>query len=419
MKIVSWEEVKKMLPKRNTHQDLIDAIDAICKPLKKSEKDYFYLAEFEFGEYLINKGKIAFTNPTIKSVYTNLTEIKTKDDLFYTDDPLGFIVKGNLEVFVKNRCGTEDYFVPITLINEGELFGTFGTLDKFAEIKKQPLQRDWFVVSGNLATLYTATGLHTNAGGKELLPETIEALFDGKILSPTKWISFINHYKDKNWTVQVIYFPKHIIDLILKSHSELMFKIGWKQAFPLRTVLLSDNEIANVIDKIKSQNLNYNRIFLLNTYSFILKAINGELNAFTPLLDKEHFINNAIANFKTKNKTQEAKLSFLPFIYNEIPKNGFGLLFLFALPVLNEYSVDSLASLMKDLKKINDKVSNSKYKIYEYIEAFNNQRSKTDANVKHHNVLKKDYLAKIFNLPDNTITLTSKEFSNIILIKRK
>ncbi len=419
LNVVSWEKVKEMLPNENIHQELIDALDSVCSTLKKSQMDYFYLAEFEFGEYLISKGKLAFENVYINSA-NNKTTYNFKKDTEYTEDPLGLILEGNLEVFVDNYCNLNRYYVPITIIENGELFGTFGTLDYENNIKIGKKQRDWFVVCGNLATLYVASGLHTNIGGKEALNENIIKFFEqedvNKKVDPSKWKRFINQYKDTKLNCKVLYFPKHIVDLLLKQNSSIIYKIGWKQAFPLRTVLFNDNEVANAIDKIRSESLKNNRIFLLNTYSFILKAVNGELPAFVPIKENINILENAIKNFSSQNP--KVKPTFNQFLYRTVPKNEIGLLFLYCLPILNNYKISSLNDLLSDIKKINDEVKSNEYKVWEFIEGYNNTRAK-DSLVKHFDKLKTEYLSKYFDTDKSKIVLTSNEFSNIILIKRK
>lgn len=414
LEIVSWQSVKEHLPDNSVHTDFITALENVCEELKAEQKDYFYLAEFEFGEKLINKGSINIKTPSIKPNYSDIKKINFNDDMNYSSDPLGLVLDGYLEIYVENKCDKKKIRVPLAMINRGELFGTFGTLDLYSGITDKLEERDWFVASGNLASLCVATSLHNSEN--DYLDGSLREDFLNEEIVIDKWINFINFYKNTNWTVKVVYIPKHIINAIEKKCIQSLFKIGWQQSYPLRNVLLANNTITNTIARITTK-LNHDKLFLNDLYNFILKAISGQLNCFIPIVNENHFIQNAIDNFYTSNSINKNTISFLAFQYKQIPEKGFGILPLFQLPVLNEYRIESLTKLFEDLHKIDALVSDTKYKIMRHIEGFNNLRSQTKY-IKHHQLLKDNYLSKAFKIESHKISLTSKEFSNIILIKR-
>ena len=159
LQIKSWAEVSEMLPKEAQETEFVVAVNKIAEDLAGTNKDYVYYTEFEFGKKLIDKGKIDLSQFTIDRNKYDITTTNFKTDLDYSVDPLGIVIEGFIEAFVETICNTQKFRVPIKTIPSGEVFGTFGTLDNYCGITNKYGEREWFVASGNVSSLWVCLTL--------------------------------------------------------------------------------------------------------------------------------------------------------------------------------------------------------------------------------------------------------------------
>lgn len=335
------------------------------------------------------------------------------------------VLSNYIEVYLENRHHTSNYRVPLNIIKEGELFGLFGTLDLFSKIGQTKVnQRDWFAGAGNISSLLVASPFHIS-GEKEALDDSIKSFFNKEII-PEKWEKFINFYRDEKWVVDIVYFPHRIIDLIQNKGSDILYFEGWKQSYHLRNAILFDPSITNNIRLIGTELLHHDRIFLNAIYNYIYNVIYNNAPAFIPLEENEHFFFKAFENFKAKSCFNTDSILVHPFKFGVIEEGKFGILPVFMLPIIYNYKIESLNKLLNDLKKINKKVED-KFKIFDFIEGYgptgggaSKQQDKKDKNeflIKEPKEFKEKYKVKLDGL--EKMNTTSKEFSNIIVIKDK
>lgn len=432
LQIKPWKEVFNMLSEDDKVSKFVETMNIIANELKKDKKNYVYYTEFEFGKILIDNGKINLGQFEYDKNDFNVFQSTINDDLNYSPDPLGIIVDGFVEIFVENKCHDSKYRVPLNKINKGEVFGTFGTLDYFFDIEKKHIERDWFVASGNVASLWVATSLH-NSNEKALLENNLRPKFNRDSIHIDKWVDFINTYKDDSWKVKVVYFPFHIIKILQEKYSSILFETGWKQSYPLRHVLLSDNTINNIIATEITEILSHDKIFITNLYVYLLSVVNSESKCYIPLIDNKHYFYKVLDNFKNRCSSQ-VNFHFLPFHLGLISDSEYAILPVRLIPILFNYKIYSLNELLNDLKLV-DYYMPDKYKIMNYIEGFGNDGNKTELKDENGNkkkkkspieilvqkpaILKSKYLTHTFSIPSDEINLTAKEFSNILLIKRR
>ena len=108
-------------------------------------------------------------------------------------------------------------------------------------------------------------------------------------------------------------------------------------------------------------------------------------------------------------------------------KNDWGLLSIYHLPILLNYEINSLNKLLSDLISLSGKIQSdtsnphrADYVLPELI-AYGNTGGKNGSKVKVEKPqkLKAEFLSVKLKIDGKLINLTSKEFSNLILIKGK
>lgn len=463
--VLSWETALKLFPKKNPNEEFSKLITEICNQnqLKKSKKNYVYHTQFEFGEKLIDKGTISLDQfSVVHDTHFKKTNANLKEDLDYSEDPLGMVLKNHIEIYSENRSigskSADVYTVPLNIISEGELFGVFGALDHliFCSDKKtkknihsKKASRDWYAIAGNIC--FKIAFPFENDTDSDFIDET----FRNKFLESQDKLEFVGEHKiafvrehiysvdkadtenqndKKSWKVDIIYFPKHFFELkdqkLKKDLENSLLKVGWIQSSPLRYALFENKVISDILYRPTTRNLKHNKHFLNILYDYINKAGVGKVFVLKPLLT-EHILNEALSNFKEKYKDYFAKSRHfepLIFMYGKIEsKSDWGLLSIYHLPILLNYEIDSLNKLLSDLVSLNNKIqSDSKnqhkadYKLPELI-AYGNTGGKKGSKVKVEKPekLKTEFLSIKFKIEAKKINLTSKEFSNLILIKGK
>lgn len=461
--VLSWEDALERFPEENPNKELCDLITQICKQLKRSKQNYVYYTQFEFGEKLIDRGTISLDQfSVIYDSHFKKTTANLKEDLNYSEDPLGIVLKNHIEIYSENRSigskSADVYTVPLNIIGQGGLFGVFGALDHLIfcpekKVKKnlnsKKVSRDWYAIAGNIC--FKIAFPFENDTDSDFIDDG----FRNKFLETQDKLQFIgehkisfvrehiystektdqeNQHEQQPWKVDIIYFPKHFFELedqkLKKELENCLLKVGWIQSSPLRYALFENKVISDMLYLPTTRNLKHNKHFLNILYDYINKAGMGKAYVLKPL-QSEHILNEALSNFKKKYSTYfEKARHFEPliFVYGIIEnKNDWGLLSIYHLPILLNYEIDSLNKLFGDLVSLNKKIqSGSKnqhkedYILPEMI-AYGNTGGKIFGKVKVEKPeqLKIEFLSPKLKIDVKKINLTSKEFSNLILIKSK
>lgn len=451
--VLSWNSALKLFPKTNPNQEFCNLITKICQKLKTSNKNYVYHTQFEFGEKLIDRGAISLDQFSVTyDAQFKRTDANFKEDLNYSGDPLGVVLKNHIEIYSENRSISSKgdvYTVPLNIISEGELFGVFGALDHlifFSESNSnkpnsKKISRDWYAIAGNIC--FNIAFPFDNNTDSDFIDETLRNKFlalENRHFTGEHKIAFVREHiystkEDKGkWKVDVIYFPKHffeIKDKVLRKELEnILLKAGWVQSSPLRYALFENKVIADILYRTTTRNLKHNKHFLNILYDYINKAGVGKAVVLKPLL-KDHILKEALANFKKQYPDYFSKAKHfepLIFVYGKIEnKNDWGLLSIYHLPILLNYEINSLNKLLSDLISLSGKIQSdtgnphrADYILPELI-AYGNTGGKIGSKVKVEKPekLKAEYLSVKLKIDGKLINLTSKEFSNLILIKGK
>ena len=91
VQVKSWDDASLNLVRENN--SILNIIDSIAKQLKKSNRDYVYVADFEYGEKVITKGHARITEISDDKVSKNGYNSNISIDLGYSKDPFSPCVK--------------------------------------------------------------------------------------------------------------------------------------------------------------------------------------------------------------------------------------------------------------------------------------------------------------------------------------
>jgi hypothetical protein len=429
LRVLKWNEVKLILSQNKINNELILLFDLICKKLKKSSKDYFYLAEYKLGDKIIDNGTRTFENAEITNQYENFSEFDFKNDVLYSNDPLGLVIDNSLDVFLYNerkyhKGSYQKYRVPLGTIYSGSFFGTFGTLDSIFEIPTTFEHRDWNVVAGNISNLWVATDLHQKKSN-DLLPSYLKIYFkDTDTQSEDKWLNFINEYYNEQKNLLCIYFTKTFVNELLNCGSNLLFKTAWDQSYNLRITQLKDNTISNLIIE-SNTTFKHNIVFLIEMYTYLYELINGQSSCLTIFNNSNHILNSSFYCFneiiKSNSKSEKEKVEFVTFQFSKIENSGFGIVPIKNIPILNKYHINGLDPLIEDIIAIDaciKRAKKEKYCIKQFILGCSEKNQTENKEIITHEKFRTDYLNPL-NLGVQKVNLNSSDFSSFLIVKKK
>lgn len=438
--VISWDDAMKMLPTPNPNKEFCDLVSKVCEVLKTDKKDYVYHIQLEFGEKFIDKGaRCLFEDNgfTFENKITGVTKNKHdfKNDLDYTLDPLGMVIKNHIEVYSENEISKSGssinkYRVHLNSIKEGELFGLFGTLDYFNNDKKNNNQ-DWYAMVGNSCfeilfpfqndTVYTEITKITNPNSS-FLNKQIATTVDNKI---NFFKSYVN-ICDKNWRTDIVYFPKHFIEANNSEFKIKLFEIGWAQSKSSRNFLFENKALSDIIDEVGGKTTLKNNKHLLNfLLDYIIKASTGDAYVLKPLKDDKHILNVALDKFKQDISAYLSKSkNHTPVIlhYDTIAiKNDWGCLAIDSLPILLNYPQINPNGLEEDLNNINKKNSKSLSlpDFYTTADKFTPTSENNNADRYKGRTTLENGIKTALSLDSGKIALTTKWLSNFIVINDK
>jgi len=429
--VLSWDQAEAKFPKNHSNQGIFDGLNQINSSLT-AEEQFVYHAKYEFGEKIIHKGRLHLDDYEVAANKYRRSIDDFKKDVGYSNDPLAIILTNYVEVYTENTCDRDSYPVPLNIIREGDIFGVFGTLDILANCPNSDnlKERDWYVVAGNIS--FHIAFPFGNQTELELLSSELQPFFaESENTYTTRGNHKVKFIKEhvSNWFVEVIYIPRHYLQK-LKSldmifFENLLFKKGWHQSSPLRYALFEDTTISDLLSATPKKYLTHEKIFLSKVYLYLTQCFFKNAIIYKPLLSEDHVINKAIVEFKDRNQKyfQKSKcVEPLPFISGFLDEGGWGLLSYYHLPIIYNYKPESLTDLIKDLASLRSKIqgnqviANKQRYILPKIYAFGNRGSTSNSLIQDSKEIK-DFIAKTFNKAEEQVNLTSKDFTNIILIK--
>ena len=414
--VKAWSEVMTNIPANCTE------INKFVSSLPQTQQ-YIYFARFPFGTNLIENGcipisKFKFT-PNGEFLPKNANDLK--NDLDYSNDPLGLVLKNHIEVYAPNKSNDVTYSVPLVRIKEGEFFGLFGTLDHLSERNnKKSGNLNWNVIAGNICfeILFPFENKKENSclcgeyaqfarhlGSKDSTIENSHL----KDIEKNKFVNIC--ICELDWAVEVIYFPKHIITGLTHSAQNELFKIGWLQSTYSRDILF-DKSVSDLLDNTSRT---HDDLLLVTLYHYILKAIKGEAYILSPV-KQDHILGKALSKFKENGDIAKylcTKKSYHPIIlnYDIMRENDWGLLASNFLPVLLNHNVKKPTKLYQDLNNLLQKQQPPPFKL-DYVTYSKTAPQKQELQQKILNYL------NLSHISNEAVCLTSKGLSDFLIISK-
>ncbi|MDD2798777.1 MAG: hypothetical protein PHV20_09320 [Bacteroidales bacterium] len=263
----SWDSVSEITKKLNSEFYKLTA--PIADGLKTSDKDYVYELEVPFGELLIQDGKCVFVNEEKPKEFTFNDEINASynwvnfyDDCKNTSDfPLSLVTNDKIEIYSQNKSISKSninngysYTFPISVINEGDILGTWGSIDKVSALTiKNTI--GWHGVAGRISFLTVCKDISS-------LPKNQKNFWYSNYMfeiNETWEDNFLEYFKKKSqsnneYIVKILIFPEFYYTLDEYDSSHLKYTKLAFQNYLLKNAWVSVERYRNIFWHIKDIN---------------------------------------------------------------------------------------------------------------------------------------------------------------------
>lgn len=276
---VTWptvrEEVKRVNPELTK---IIDSIDP-------DQKYKLIKVSYSFGDLIVDQGflQLPDNQGKIYPVSSKHIDPHIQKQLAYSPIPLSLLLNKVSEVFIMDN----ERVIPLKVLEPGNLFGTFETLNFIFQIPSQPL---WYVSAGS-RIIFTLPKISESSGLKRLrLHYEIPADTSLRLLSE-HWDLFkkIANHKNFNdpWQSQLILFTEKWFDFDKNDVRWLkflryLFEQGW-----LQSQRIIQKEQFGVFWQKYHRAITHRRLrptlYLSDTFKHLLLIASGESPAFIPV----------------------------------------------------------------------------------------------------------------------------------------
>ncbi len=228
--LTTWSDVRDIV--KHLNKQLFDSIEALCP----DDNLRMYKVSYEYGELIIDKGRVCLPNGLRKMRYlADEADKSLVDDLSYRSIPLALVLHNGAEVFVDDGQHT----VPVRILNPGELFGLFEFFD-----------------GANNQTTASVTSVSSGARSAFMLPKISDSLsykrlvktyhlkspLPKNIFEHSAVFSELAHNLDppSTWRCTVLFFSKNWLieksqDMSWQLFYNHLFSMAWFQSQYLRT----------------------------------------------------------------------------------------------------------------------------------------------------------------------------------------
>jgi hypothetical protein len=283
VKRIGWQNISSVV--REVNVELWEALDPVMTQLKKQKRlPDFIVAEYPYGTLLVDEGQFQLPCDDSASTCSPLCE-EIAAELDYSYIPLGLILDKSIEAFAMREGGysaAKMRLVPLHVLSKGELFGVFETLDRMTSIRNS--KPNWSVSAGARSVILLAP--LNNQG----ILNKIKAHFSCNVpreADRRDWEviqSVMQKFPEINWRVQVLLFPKWVIedDALLAPLQKIFFGTGWQQLAPLRDYVIDEADIAKTYMH-HNHTGHASELYYYFTVRHILAISKGEMPAFCPV----------------------------------------------------------------------------------------------------------------------------------------
>ncbi|MDR0427611.1 MAG: hypothetical protein LBH12_03290 [Dysgonamonadaceae bacterium] len=421
---IPWTHALELLSQNQVDNEFCQIATRVFDRITEEKKKYVYLVKYKFGDKLIDQGIMPFENliPASGSFVSSCSQLQL--DLNYSKDPLGLVLNNHIEVYSENNSSPDiTYNIPLNIIEKGDFFGLFGTLDYLSgqDNFQAHLKQNWHVVAGNasfeiLFPFNNKTTFQATARTKVASVFTEENSYTEK-----NKMNFMKYYVNEvepDWTTDIIYFPKHFFEGTNDHLKAYLYDIGWLQSSNLRNLSFENKIISDVLFK-NSATLNHNDLFVSHLFSHIWKASLGEAYVLKPLETKKrkHILSGAFSLFE--KQTEDTTFTPILLIYDKLDVNNkdWGLIHENSIPISLNYKTKKLKLLSDDIIALSQKLKNIFFEQMPDI-SITTDGGKDIGRVAEQHKLKK-LIADRCSIDENQITFKKTHLSNFIIIRNQ
>ena len=266
---IDWNTARKLLIESTVDQTLINVIDQCV-----NNSSYFYVAQYRYGEKIIDKGRLLLSDTLPNSV---------KVDLMYNAEshPLSVVLAGCSELFLDNNHN----IIPYALFTQGQIVSSWLALDDF-DNSYHP-RFIWDMIAG-VRSAFLINSINRERNHNNLCKQLNLALS-----KPNNLREHFNLFKDitdkycDDWCFKTLIFPKPIIDH-LKTQWELfrlhLIERAWSSSSYLRNSVLW-----NSIYSVLASQLNLRvSAYDLSCIKHIIGVATGNTLGFEPCVDERY-----------------------------------------------------------------------------------------------------------------------------------
>ena len=348
IKKIDWNEFSGKYQTELSRQREINSFLTKIAGYLKTKKIHrtLYEVTIPYGEIFLQEGSFIFGQPTS---YINTSEDEVTNDLKYSKDPLGLVLRNEVEVFSTNSVGIYgnkvarlSYRVKRNVLTTGEFFGVFGTLDYitdtyFEKASTSPKKPTWSAGAGPV-TLQLAYPDFSDRNTQYQLKNIINNVHGNREIGEEIVSHFVKEFFKEKVTKAVL-FPRHwfglsnerqpLNDEAFIAFREYLFRLGWKQAEWILHSSFNDDIISQCVEsayddntrqtsdktkkgKIKDVSKSADLPNMIKLYQYLVRAQIGELPVLKLVQDND-------------SELQEFKRALKNLLFTD-PENGYVLL---------------------------------------------------------------------------------------------
>jgi hypothetical protein len=226
IKRIEWDKAKELLQEAKVTIKIINSLDLIHADLieKKAENIDPILVKLKFGEDLIEDGKLS----------TDIKNIIGEESTFL---PLGFIIDGTAEVYLKEKRHinhqTIEGFINLNMLYKSDPFGVFEVCDYLSN-SNYALSPQWNITSGSRSVKMIIS--------KQAITHAKQIIRDNTYFTDDKydtWFIFKNRLAKNGYACSAIIFPIAWIDAGKNNDifCRNIYQWAWEQSTHLRVTL--------------------------------------------------------------------------------------------------------------------------------------------------------------------------------------
>jgi len=263
---------------------LCQAIREVCVD-QEPETPISYLADYEYADLLVKDGK--FVSPC--GTYPSCAECRELiQRTSYSTIPLALIRNNAVEVFAgETRATKHGKTVPLRILEPGELFGVFETIDYLLGTTQLPAQ---YSLSAGARSVWVIAPL-----GDCRLPRAL-----GEVAgTDVDWDKSDSHWslvkkstvKASQWKVSAVVFTEAFVSLLKQKDGsdstfrQMILETGWKQSSSLRHSAAKNAQLrAWFLDgPAKTIPMPFGELYQFATICHLLSIAEGDFPAFQPV----------------------------------------------------------------------------------------------------------------------------------------